>query len=108
MHTAIVAHEGCTWCVKEMGFLHRASEFTPQDIAAYSSFYGIFGQDLESFSSLGAKVGYSAEVAREAVTEVADWLMANSPFRSLPRRCSVCEHAQGPEDLAYLREPVAA
>lgn len=103
-----VPRGGCSWCVKEVGFLHKASKFSPQDIQAYTSFYGVFGDDLKSVEDISGDVGYCCpDDTQEAIREVADWLMANSPYRSLPRRCSVCEHAVGFPEVAHLKETPA-
>jgi hypothetical protein len=65
-------------------------------VRAYASFYQIFGTDFLTLEEIAKLTGFSLEEAELAIMDAADWLMANSPFRSLPRRCLVCDHALGP------------
>jgi hypothetical protein len=95
----------CSWCGREAELLQGAG-FHPEMVEAYTTFYGIFGTIPCSLQEMRKKIGLSEEDAQLAIVEIGDWLTANSPYRSLPRRCWVCDHAQGPEDLAHLKEPV--
>jgi hypothetical protein len=101
----LVAH--CSWCGKEVDLLRRDSGFTRAQIRAYAEFYGIFGMDEHSLEKAAEASGLSNNDAEEAIMDIADWLMANSPYRSLPRRCLVCDHARGPEDFPFLKEGAA-
>lgn len=101
MHTA---SEGCTWCKKEVLFLQARSDFSREEIEAYAGFYGILDAEAWSLKDVARWLNLSLEDAELWIMEIADWLMANSHFRSLPRRCSVCNHAQDSEDLAHLKE----
>jgi hypothetical protein len=96
----------CSWCGKEMKLLREESGFHVGAIQAYTAFYRIFGEEFVELREIARLVGFTVEDTELAIMEVADWLMANSPYRSLPRRCLVCDHAMGSEDLTHLKEPV--
>lgn len=106
-HVAAKVEKGCTWCRKEVLFLQVRSAFAREEIEAYAGFYGILDLEPWSLKDVARWLELSLEDAELKMMEIADWLMVNCSLRSLPRRCSVCGHAQGPEDLAHLKEPVA-
>jgi hypothetical protein len=97
----------CSWCGKEVELLRKESGFHVGVIQAYLSFYQVFQTDFLSLEDIAKLVGFSVEDTELAIMETANWLMANSPYRSLPRRCHVCDHALGPADLRYLKEPAS-